>query len=525
MAEFKFPKQRIGRIVIEKLLGGWGNFDYSSNNTKAVEVGKNQYSKSLGGISMFRPGYYGHISGGEGYTNITDATTKITDLPVAAVLSSNQRAFTLLKNLRLVYFDPIGLSTTGIYDISIHVGHTTPDGSNGDIMVFKDNAATPIEYVIFSWEDNTDGDIGYRKSSDTTVGNDVWASGLAGGAVLVKGVPHILRLGPDNVIYYTNGRYVGQITISADIATAVIDTTRFDLGVGWVATDIQIYQDYLAIVGYKVISNTGEITGFESKLFLWNTYSKNASYVRNIEDLYCSAIKVLNGVLFAFVKGVGGMGGPLIKIKKFDGIKFITVFESAQFGKTNPPDPRSIDIFQNMIHFYNFDRKICVWDGENFHLRSSEVGATSAGFLKALSATNIFVGSESILNYNIGYLDIGLFEYNAILRTGLYSLPYGSKITGIKVYFSYAPTGVATTGQVKIGLFTDYDVASIGGTTDKLNLTITPPVTKMAFYQKLDIDDINSFYLDINFANGSIQAGSIIRKIEVEYAVLDENLT
>lgn len=197
-------------IVIKNPSGGWGP-DFSQSNSASIEVGKNQYARSTG-ISFFRPGLLGHIAPGESYTAITDSGSRINALPLNGDVASNGKAFTVLRNCRLVRIGLSSVATDANYSPSAaapnHSGHNVATSDNQDVIVLKVSAT---ERVFASWEDDVDADI-MRINPDGTGQDDDWFSTLSGSGVLTKGVPHMMTQGTiDNDLFILNGLKDGHI--------------------------------------------------------------------------------------------------------------------------------------------------------------------------------------------------------------------------------------------------------------------------------------------------------------------------
>jgi hypothetical protein len=143
MAQQKLPPP----IVLDKdsFSGGWIT-DFTQSNGAALESVRNQlgienqYSQSQY-MSTFRVGYYGHLSPGEGFTALTDSSARVTQLPLNGVTDSSGNMFAILKNGRIVKFSTTAVNST-TYDPA---SATTTE--NGDIIILKDAASTPVEYL------------------------------------------------------------------------------------------------------------------------------------------------------------------------------------------------------------------------------------------------------------------------------------------------------------------------------------------------------------------------------------------
>jgi len=111
--------------------------------------------------------------------------------------------------------------------------------------------------VFYTYNDSVKGSIGvltYHGGLSWT--DDFTNSGgpgvtLAAGSAdhLLPGVPHRMCVGPDKILYITNGQYIASFDGTADQGGAygTFNSFALDLGPGWIATDVQPYQTFIAI--------------------------------------------------------------------------------------------------------------------------------------------------------------------------------------------------------------------------------------------------------------------------------------
>lgn len=505
-------------IVIQVPLGGWG-LDFSQSNSAAIEANEGQYSKSTA-ISLFRLGRIGHIAPGETFTACADASTKVNGLPLNGVVASNGEAFVYIDTARVVQFgvgdDVIDAHRQVALAVG-HSGHTTLSGTDCDVLAYK-NATD--EYILYSWNDNTDGDVG-RMLKDGSSPDDDWLSTLAtqtNGTALTKGVPHKMIIGPDGVIYMLNGQYVASHAPN----TTTVDYQKLPLGFGWIGTDLDIDGNYLVISAYKANTFITSFSYSESRAFYWDTVKTSYNFVLDLEDNYVSALQMSRGNLYAFTQGRNNT----TKVKVRRGNVFETLFQSFQIGEA--PRAGATDVFQDMIHYGSANgARLLAIDGSAFHYRTTPTtdGSTTVsdiGMVKNLSQNVLYVGRKVGSDYSIVRLRYDGYHINADFRTRLYPLPYKSNINKIIVYFSQFGTGASVT----FSLFKDYNNFVLGGADDLLNLTLTNSthgnissynLTGLSGWK--NITDVNSFYMNIRFNHAShTNTAAIISKIVVYYS-------
>jgi hypothetical protein len=392
-----------------------------------------------------------------------------------------------------------------------HAAHTLNTSTeNLDAISWVDSSG--VSWISWSWEDNTDADIA-RIKSDGTSQDDDWFSTLTSSAVLTKGVPLKMWIGPDAYLYCTNGRYVAQYTMSTSgFATA------FDGGIGWVMSAGCSYQKFSAIGAYKNSTyNTTYALG-ECRVYLWDGFSPKPLSIFSIPDNYLSALINDNGVLKAFTYGRYGT----TKVWAFNGGGFDLISQSALGGSY--PRSGSLDIFQSrLVWSANGSDKLMMLDGKALHFRTgvtdSGGSANDVGMVKNLSSNSLYIGYKQSTNYFISKINYSGAYTNADFRTLLYQLPYKSTIKKVTVFFSQ----FTSASSVICSLFKDYSSISIGGAADLLYTTVSPTLfpnvaTDKAVFITKTIPDVSSFYMNFRFNHAQItDTPAIIRAVVIEY--------
>lgn len=503
-------------ITIENLTGGWA-YDLSGSNSAAVKGSEDQYSKSSQ-IALFRPGQEGNIAPGLVFSTVSDAQSRVNGLALAGDVDSSGNAFCLLQGsgtCGIVWFDvtnpAIGSNFHGI------AGTATVSATNGDILNYYQQTGTTTiaveEYVYFSYENGTVGDVGRRTKSSTSF-NDNYLTGLAtqnNGNGLFLGVPHPLIFGKNEVLYIGNGRYLA----SHDPTTTSVDYKAFDLKPGFIIADTDLYQNYIAILGYRGNTNTAGTTKGECKLFLWDGFSPTWNFEYPLRDFKASALLNDGDNLYAFTSGRNNT----TKKWKFNGSGFDDpIVESAQIG--NPPSRGGIDLYYNNIVWGESGGRVLAYN-QGLHYISA---LQSVGMVKTFYQNTLFVGNNNGGTYTIQYSTPSAgYALSANLRSRLIELPTNSTITCVKVYFSQFGTGASVT----VSGFKDYNTTAVGGASDFLNKTISfANEEEITYYPiKKTVKNVNSFYLFLTFNHASTSdTAAIIRKIEVEVQVDTNNI-
>ena len=501
-----------------EIMKGWGT-DFSTSNNIGIEAGQGKYSKSTA-INPFTYGRIGQIAAGEAYSNIADGSERVTALPLNGVVNSFGTALIILENGTVVTVASDAVQATqrvtAVAGTTVHTGHTgsSPDIGGEDILVYK-NATN--EYVLYSWNDDTDGDIGRMLYDTSSPDDDWWSDAATSGEVLTKGVAHKMCIGPDGNVYVTNGQYIAKL----DITTSTVTMAALNLGTGFIATDIKTFRNQLVIVGYKATTFISGFSNSESRAWFWDTTSPFHNQMFNLQDNYVSAI-LAHDNLYVFTNG----RSQTTKVKFFNGNGFETIFESAQIGSY--PKPGSVDIFQNMVHYApNGGSQIFCLDGKSFHYRSTLSSATDIGMVKNLYLNVLYVGKRVSSTYTIEKLTYDTYVVDAKFLDSIRSLPYKSTVKKIIVYFSQFGSGAS----LLISMFRNYATAFTGESgADDLLTTASPSQTiNSTNFPNIATDltaeltvgngfNLNTFVMMLKFNHASVSnTAAIVRKVEIYY--------
>lgn len=497
------------KIRFERLLGGWA-YDLSTSNSAAVPGAEDQYSKSSA-ISIFRKGFEGLIAPGEGTSTLTDSGSRVTALPVDGDVASNGEAFVVLANGRLVKF--------GLSDEVIDANYDPASAASYEYLTVKCLKVGTTEYVFSSWQDGTDADI-LRIGIDGSGQDDDWFSTLTGSGALTKDVPHHFCQGiVDSDMYILNGQYVAKAELKSSSPTG--NTQKLNLGDGWVGTSIKRYGNYIAIGAYRATTYIATLGRSDCRVFLWDGFSPDPSFVYDVEDNYISR---LNDDLSVFTQGRNNT----TKLWKFTGDTaepFAIAWETAQAGSA--PKDGAADMFEGALHFgtsVNGALMASMPLGKGrygLHYRTSLPTSVAIGMVKNLSQGNLYCGVLDGATNKIVKLNSSAYITPASLRGRLVEVPPRSMLKTFSVEFAQFGTGAALT----LSLFKDYNTVSVGGATDLLNLPLTHTtlgaVRRFSFNK--EIYDVSAFYPLLTFDHLSqSNTAAIVRAIEIEGETIDE---
>lgn len=511
-------------ITIEKLFGG-----FAPNNTtdNPVEGAEDQFSRSIV-INPLRANFIGHMAPGELFTAITDSGNRVAEVPLNGVVNSDNEAFCVLRNGTVVQFG-IG---DDVVDGTYVVGTATVVGDSPDILTFRSSDGT--EWIAWTYvrSDVNRGDIARMKvlNGVASLQDDDWFSTLTGGTLLlpvgapggtevILGMPLRLWIGPDKLIYGTNGQYV----LSHDPSTSNGNAQALNLGVGWVSVAGAQYNEFSAIIAYKRTRAITTVSYGETRLFLWDGFSGEPNHVYNLEDYYASGLKVVDGHLLIWTQGENNK----TKVKLFTGNGITTIAEYSTSTIGDAPKQGGIESFRGAAHWCensgNFFIAMVLGLGNGRYglhevMVPNTIGAspTATGMLRNFSSNNLYAGANLSGTYRILKINHSSYYTASGLRTRLIVLPSRSTLRKIKVYLSQFGSGAS----IQLSLWKDYNAVSIGGVTDYLNRTFTNAGLGTTYYVSFPVflANVESFYMNINFNHASISdTAAIVRKIEVEY--------
>lgn len=489
-------------------------------------IGGSGQSSRTQTVSFNRFNRIGCLAPGETLTALADASARVNELPLTAVVGSNGEAFALLKNARLVRFGVGDNVIDNHYDVTAaapnHAGHTVQTSSRLGEIVVRDLASTPAEYVIRFWEDDVDADAGIISTAGASQDDD-WLSTRTASGVLTKGVPLQPAIGPEGLIAFTHGRWIGLIEITGDLTSvggATITRQKLNLGVGWVASSIVYDQGFFWIVGYRESTFVASFSYSECRLWLWDGRSPNVQAIYAIDDNYVTAVKSDSGVIKVFTAGRHNTA----KVWRFTGSK-LEIEDERLATFMAPPLPGSIDPFEGSLAFTTGtgNCNIASLDGRSgFNDRISStvggVGVLGVGLVRNLSGNGLYVGVQFATSpsatYGIGQINYTGYALNSFYRTDLLTLPYGATTEFIRWHFAQWDTGSILTTKLYPNFATSGDLLAKTHTfAAGARPVISEPVV---------ITDLSAFWMEFFFGHAAVtDTAAILRAVEIGYTYDD----
>ena len=491
-------------------------------------------------VMINRPGYEGHIAPGPGYNYVTDSNNYVNGLALNGGVGIDGNTYCLLDSNKYVFFGSqnaspsISVNDYGVPAgaVGIHSGHTTFTTTVGDLCVVPTSQAINKSGVFMSWSDNTDGDIAFAVGNVVTKNWLTTAAGHNQSTPLTNGVPHPLLFGLDNFLYCGDGQTLRGFLPTDGSAGS---DKSLDLKTGWVVQALATYQNYIAILAFRTNSTGGTgVINFNptqlspTKMYLWDGFSTSWNFEYDVQDNFASNILNDGNNLWVITYGRNNT----TKLKQFNGQGFDTLWESALTGGypggTTLPNPcyGGMGLWLNHVIWSDTsDAFINAYGSPNsnypsgFH-RIFGANTTGIGMVKNFWENVLYFGYNGGGPYSIGYTDFT--QYSGLnFVSSLYPLPTNSAITYVKLYPSLWQSSAS---QMRVGIFADRTAWNVGGSTDLLQWTVTAATNCYYIANSKTIDNINSFYLAMDWVGSTTSNSPIIRKIEVGYSWDDDNI-
>lgn len=514
--QVKFRKINSKTISFHNPINGFTPQNSSSAPVEGQQ-GKSQISLGLA-VSIYRQNFIGQIGPGEAFSPISDANSYIDGLPLNAVATGVPT--TTVNYLSVMASgNVVAFSSTATANKYVSTTTNLVTTNDNDCLLYKDGAGN--EQFIWSWENTTQGDLAIILSNGSGSVKETWYSGLTGSQTLTKLVPHKVALGANKNIYITNGQYLAEVSsiTGGTPPTGTANSTKLNLGDGWIATSLVAWNNFLFMCGYKnsvaVIGST--VSGI--RVWIWDYATANPTYVQDMEDGYASAIAIdqQTGVPTLFTSGLDGK----TRIRKYNGSTWDIVFEYVSSFIGNPPKHGAVENYNGGLHFKqdsgNFDINRIDGNGFNYVMSGMDGNSTNAdsGFLKNLDGTiGLTTGGKIGSTFKIGTLSNTLYTKNGYFNSNLYKLPYHSKIRAMTFTLAQFGTGASFTLTIYQGQQTISNVFSKQFTATALGTS--PTITALRIPIGLVIVDEFSFKVLFDHASTS-NVAAIINSIEFEY--------
>lgn len=322
---------------------------------------------------------------------------------------------------------------------NVHSAHTAFDGE--DIAQFN---ISGINYIFWSYNDNTDGEIGRIDPAASYVFDNDWYSAQGGETPLSNGVPHPMIVGDDDKLYVGDGLNLRTVS---NIGT--VSSTASVVPAGFRVTCFTKNGEQL-IIGAERTKDTGASTAVRGDAIVqfWDYGSQSSITTKKLDDNEVTALIYWKGTVWAFTQGRPSEEaniGKRSKLQKFEGGEFVPKF----YFSESAPTFGGIEIHDNCLH-WNSDGVIFSYGSPwpEFPDRVNKVGVgsgtTPGGYIKSLDGTNLFISTGA--GTSCEYLTQGTTYEGASQWRGLVAEPiapprHRCKVTEAEIGFYGSSSG------------------------------------------------------------------------------------
>lgn len=153
-----------------------------------------------------------------------------------------------------------------------------------------------------------------------------------------------------------------------------------DLGFGIWPITLESYGVDLVISGYEGDTSSGNSRGKKAKLYFWDTTSSSFNKEVELPDPLCSALKNVNGVLYAFCGNPGQLGCRILRF-----IGGYTFEEVAYLEDSQPPYQGAVDHLLNRVLFGGFSSSMGNYG--SLYALGSKINGISTGVFNIMRAS------------------------------------------------------------------------------------------------------------------------------------------
>ena len=444
------------KIFIDNFLGGISDSD---------RIGT-QGSYYVGfGVNPINPYHYGYLTAGGITTTLTNTSSQINSMTIAPAPSNVIDVYAIegdgnrihkIKDAATVPDWVNGTEYPFTISNTTHIGHTTVIGED-----IKTYSLGTTNYILYSWNDNADGDIGIVNIEGAATFDSKFVSReMSGGQVLQKAFPHpMIEWGESGMLYVADGRNIHQIDGQGG-GRGVFTPQKLQLPYGWVANSFFDAGDFLGITAQRYLkAGWGEDLGRgKSAVFFWDGSSPIFNKRIFLEEPTIVASISVNGNYYVFCIDATRDG----IIKGWDGNGFKTlkriIGNVATTGSSTlrrfPSNYGGVDVFGDKILITQAgsgtigNGEVFLYDPNTNSLYSPIISTSptqtrirsvlSVGLTGVLLSSNSNITGETSICYSsLSGTDNPNFLYKSLY----YEFPQRAIVKYIKVYFKTLTAG------------------------------------------------------------------------------------
>jgi len=325
------------------------------------------------------------------------------------------------------------------------------------------------EYIFYSYNDTTDGNIGRLEVGTPTFVDSYW-QGTLSAAPMDKYVGHPMIVGDDDLLYIGNGNSLNAIDSSG--VTAVIDALVIPAGFE-IISFAKIQPRTLVIFASKT-PNSGGLYKGECKAYFWDYISEDPYDVQDIYGNLMGEAFEFRGSIGCFTQGATIDRGAVMRgntLFLYNG----DVFKEIASTSANLPIRGGVEVIGRAIYanmggdLYSFGNPM---QGINAGLHKiAEGDGSTSGMLRTFFGFKQLISSGTGTSGGLELLDIGKYStgsFSTVFATPDFGSEFQGRIKNVRVEFTSSATGgrefklelvnrdgislgIALTGLIEIG--------------------------------------------------------------------------
>lgn len=343
--------------------------------------------------------------------------------------------------------------------------------------------------------------------------------------------PHPMIVGADDILYWGDGRtlsaYDGQTGATGTVSEGVLTLPK-----GYVITSMaraSISADYLVIFAYYQPRGNTVAPNLSSsgpaKAFFWDYLSRDATYIRDLNDSVVTAAFEWKGTVGCFTQGqnlVNDGADRNSRLKIWNGSEF----ETATSFIGNAPIHGGVDVVGESIQWNSGGTIFCYGSPlEGLEVGLNQLGTgtgSSSGVLRSIGGVGGYqvISSGATTSGGLQYMKVGTFAASSSVSTVVVAPEFSrGKMGKIKaVRIDFAKTSVSTGLPISAYLITEGSASS-----QILSALTTVTSTNITYwYQETISGTPLPKFLEVRvvfqWAGGSTDTDApVVRRVVIEY--------
>lgn len=375
-----------------------------------------------------------------------------------------------------------------------------------------------VDYMFYSWNDNTDGDVGRLITNGDTFDDDFMSTVPTGKAVLDKDETHPMVIGDDDNLYIGNGNILAKYDGPNNTYTA----SRLVLpNLYKIRSFAKLNNNTLVI--YASPQGTSNRRAGVTKAYFWDYVKDDPYKAYNIDGAGSGGGFEYKGSVGVWTSGLSGDPGSnlrSVRLNIFDGTDFVEV---ASLVANNCPAHGGVEVIGDVI-YGNANGDVYSFGSPFKGVKTGLIeianggGSVADGALKTLFSGRQLVSSGTTTTGGLEILGTGyaVSDFFSTFANPFFDMNFKGKIKRIRTEFLKSATGgreltLTVVNQENSTIATVYDnLQTISANKTIQEKTISTNGKPFGFFDTLQLR------LDWNSGDGSTDA-PIIRRVIIEF--------